>query len=241
MVNKLLNKLKCKKGSGNAIIIMFIVVAIFNIIYLAYSRDTSQYKWWVRTFEEGLRTSSKAALLQYDYTLDNFELISQGYVLGEDEFNHFIHLNHEKANEVFYEMLHVSVKKHYSLQELKENIIIAIVEPRRIKGSDGEYRQNQWNYELSLYKNNIKIMHETLLKDELHLVQNKINSKTEDITINLSYGENINKIKPRTYYIAIVEGLPLKGLFMYNDRRNIDMYYFEGVNAVRSLDMREGN
>lgn len=241
MVNKLLEKLKCKKGSGNAIITIFIIVAIFNIIYLVYSRDHSQYKWWIRTFEEGLRSSSKAALLQYDYSVDNFEMISQGYVVGEDGFNHFIELNHEKANDTFFKMLHTSAKELYTINELKQHVLIAILEPKRIKDSEGNYLKDQWEYNWNLYENDINIHEEILLKDELYLVESLINSEIPNININLSYGEHINKLKPRTYYIAIIENLPLKGLFMYSDKRNVDLFYFEGVNAVRSLDIREGN
>lgn len=254
MVNRLRKKLKSNKGGGMSIITIFIISVLFNIIYLAYSRDNSQYKWWIKTFNEGLRSSSKAALLQHDYTEENFELIAQGYIKGEGgDFNHFINLNHHKANDIFFKMLLVSTKKQYSIDDLKHHSVIAILEPQRTRNmADGlddmlvnEYIANEWSYQLTIYKKGLNVDTTVLSKDELYRVQEIINKNTDNITIDLSYGNLINKIKPRTYYIAIIENLPLKGLFMYQDEgsnnKAINMYHFEGINAVRSLDMREGN
>lgn len=235
------NKLKNKKGGGLPILITFAVIMLFNVIFLSYTRDNRQYKWWLNNFKEGLRSGAKAALMQYDFEDDNFEYIAEGYLKGETEFNHFIHLNHDKANDIFFSMLEISTKNNYSKEELLEHTYIAIIEPIRKKSEDG-FIDNSWEYSLTIYKNGDSIYSKTdISKDDFYNTQQIINSKTNKIKIDLTSSIYVNKLKPRTYYIAIVEDLPLKGLYMLSEKKYIDLYYFEGTNAVRSLDMRTDN
>jgi len=238
MVTRFTRKFKSNKGGGTPVITLFLVMALFNIVFIAYSRDNSQYRWWLKTFSEGLRTSSKAALLQYDYTDENFELISQGYVIGEEEFNHFVGLNYIKANDIFFKILSISTKKNYTELELKEYSTIAIIEPLR----DEQYTPMVWNYRVTLYKGDLKIEERIISSSNINQIEELINGATNKIKIDIVNGNLINKIKPRTYYIGIIENLPLKGLFWNSGLyKNINMYYFEGVNAIRSLDIREGS
>lgn len=246
MENNILSKFKSKKGGGLPIIIVFIVVIlVINIAYL-YDRDNRQYEWWINNFKEGLRTSSKAALLQYDLEETNFEYIAQGYVEGEQDYNHFVFLNHQKSNEVFYKMLKISSKNNYDIGKLQQHTFIAIMEPVRIKDDDNDFLSDDWNYTLTIYKGIQQIYKESNIeKDDLYRIQEIVNSHTSFVKINITSGNLINQIKPRTYHISIIEDLPLEGLFMFNEDSNngkrINVYYFEGVNAVRSIDMRKGN
>lgn len=243
MVNRIIRKLKCKNG-GVPVVLAYTTLSLVMILFIIFSRSNRHYSWSIKTFSIGLKTSSKAALLQYKFEDSNFQLISQGYVEGEQDYNHFIEINHTLANETFYKMLDISTKKLYGEATLKQYTKIAIIEPKRI-GVNGEYNSNAWTYTMTIYKGTSQIYREeNIAKSQIDSIIGKINTQTTSLDIK-NTGNLINSLNPRTYYVGIIEELPLKGVSSINlsgaEPKMMNMYYFEGVNAVRTMNMREGN
>lgn len=227
----MLIKIKENKGSSYFVLII-LVLAIFLCSGFVEWVKKDIYKYWVKKCEWGIQSGTKAAMIMLQNTAENISSVGNGFLeenIKKESYNNNIKLEHLSSIEVFFEKYYEAVKNAKLKKEdmlLEDATLIAIVE-----------LQNDL-YNISMYKN--KNLINVGSCNSLSEVETYINQKLQKTEIFL-YEDNekgVFDLENRTYFIAITENLKLPNL---SDEKNINVFYFEGSNIERLINMRGDN
>lgn len=223
MRNKLIKKIKDKKGTVSYYLLLGLVIIYGLIIYITYNRDNAIYEWQTNNFRQGLSNATKAGILQIDRTDSN---IAKGFIIGENQYNSIVKINHNRAIDMSLVML--SLKTGYTINELKLYTKIVFIEPIRLS-------PNNYKLKVNMYTNGKKNkLLDDIICDSLLDVINAINNKLDKIKIKMQNDSKdlIRNIEVKTYLIIIIENFPLRS-YVFDESKIINMYYYEGTNLVR--------
>lgn len=230
-----MSQLTNDKGSGLAVLLLFILIIGGLLNTFLNTVDRTQYRRLYRDYEDAMELATRAASLQIELSDRNFADIALGYDAGSLENSQSFRINYSEAGKCFSEILRINATSDVDMNDYIHLAVINkltdgyelcftdrtdVTTVHYIVNSASVSKYSSLGYTYGVNNDTSKI----------NQMQTIINSKTSSIAIDITSNTDlVRTFRSAPTVLAILEELPYKN----SEGRTISFYTFEGATLTR--------